>query len=115
MSFQDFMNKVRYWDNVAAKWMIRHFIILFFEFVLVIIFFFFFFNTLQFLDFVFDITRTDLTQRLLMTQTIYLGIIVVVMLLNSFWTLYLFNTLLRIQNALKDLNFYLSRQREKSQ
>ena len=38
MSFNDFMNKVRQWDNRTAQWIIRHFYILFFEMILVAIF-----------------------------------------------------------------------------
>lgn len=112
MGFKDFMNKVRYWDNQSAKWMMRHFYLLFFEFVLVIIFLIGFFNTTQLIDFSFAVARDDIVQRLLLTQSIYMLVIVLLMLLNSFWILYIFNCILRMQNTLKDVSFNLSRRRE---
>ena len=112
MSFQDVMNKIRYWDNLSAKWIIRHFYILFFEIVLIAIFIIFFFNITQLLDFMFDVQRDDLVQRLLLTDSINSSIIVLLLLLNSFWMLYLFSTLLRIQGTLKDVSFQLGRRRD---
>ncbi len=112
MSYQDFMNKVRYVDNLAAKWMLRHFYILFFEVVLVILFLIFFFNTIQFIDFSFDITRDNIIERLLLTQGVYQLIIVLLLLLNSFWMLYMFNCIMRIQSNLKDLSFTLTKRRD---
>ena len=112
MSYQDFMNKVRYWDNMAAKWMLRHFYILFFEFFLVALFLIFFFNTVQFIDYSFDIGKDNTVERLLLTQTVYNVVIVLLLLLNSFWMLYIFNCIMRIQSTLKDLNFNLSKRRD---
>ena len=50
MSFNDFMNKVRQWDNRTAQWMIRHFYILFFEIILVVLFIGVFVNALKVID-----------------------------------------------------------------
>ncbi|OGX24806.1 MAG: hypothetical protein A2787_00750 [Omnitrophica WOR_2 bacterium RIFCSPHIGHO2_01_FULL_48_9] len=112
MAFRDFMNRVRQWDNQSAKWMMRHFYLLFFEFVLVMIFLIGFFNTIQFIDFSFDVARDDIVQRLLLTQSVYMLVVVLLMLLNSFWILYIFNYILRMQNVLKDISFSLSRRRD---
>ena len=112
MNFQNFMNQVRHFDNLSAKWIVRHFYLLFFELVLVVIFAFFLFNTTQFLDFLFDVQRDDLVQRLLVTEAISLLIIVLLLLLGSFWMLYIFNTMLRMQNTLRDIAFHLSRKKD---
>jgi len=112
MSYQDFMNKVRYFDNLAAKWILRHFYILFFEILLVALFLIFFFNTVQFIDYSVDIGKENVVERLLLTQTVYTLVIVLLLLLNSFWMLYIFNCLMRIQNGLKDLNFNLTKRHE---
>lgn len=113
MGFNEFMSKIRYWDNQSAKWMMRHFYLIFFEFVIVIIFSYAFYNTIQFIDFAFDIRRDDITQRLLLTQTIYQLVIVLLMLLNSFWMLYIFNSIIRLRSILKDISFNLNRTRRR--
>ena len=113
MSFQDFMIKVRQWDNSCARWMLRHFYLLFFEFVLVIIFFFFLINTLKTIDISSDIGSNNIMEKLLLQQSINTLIIVFLLLLNSFWMLYVFNEIMRMRAVLKDINFGLSRRREK--
>ncbi len=113
MSFQDFMVKVRQWDNACARWMLRHFYILFFEFVLVIIFFSFLINTLKTIDISSDIASNNIMEKLLLQQSINTLMIVFLLLLNSFWMLYIFNEILRMRTSLKDINFGLSRRREK--
>ncbi len=111
MGFQEFMNKVRQWDNACARWMMRHFYFLFFECVLVLIFFVFFFNTLRAIDIGSAVSQDDVVQRLLFQQNTNMSIVIVLLLLNSFWMLFLFNGLNRIRLLLRDLNFTLSRRR----
>ncbi len=113
MSFQDFMVKVRQWDNACARWMLRHFYILFFEFVLVIIFFLFLFNTLKTLDISSNIGSRNIVEKLLFQQSIHTLMIIFLLLLNSFWMLYVFNELTRLRAVLKDISFGLSRRKEK--
>ena len=52
-------------------------------------------------------------ERLLLQQSINTLIIVFLLLLNSFWMLYVFNEIMRMRAVLKDINFGLSRRREK--
>lgn len=111
MSFQDFMGKIRQLDNQAARWMMRHFYILFFEFVLVIIFFIFFFNLLRSLDLGSRIPPNQILSQLLHQQLLNTQIIIVLLLLNSFWMLYIFNGMSRIRTILKEVSFHLSRRR----
>ena len=111
MSFQDFMNKVRYWDNLCARWMMRHFYIMFFEFVLVILFFMFFFNNIIGVDLPAPVDGTNNVETILMQQATNTRIIVVLMLLNSFWMLYIFNGMNRLRVILKEISFTLSRRR----
>ena len=109
MSFNDFMNKVRQWDNRTAQWMIRHFYILFFEMILVVIFIGVFVNALKVIDVAIDIHKNDIIERLLMVQSVNTLLIAILLLFNSFWLLYIFGGLLRLRNLLKDIDFNLSR------
>ena len=112
MSFNDFMAKVRYWDNQSAKWITRHFYLLFFEIVLVIIFLAFFVNVIKIIDLSVGAPEGGLIEHLLVAQSIHLSIIVMLMLLNSFWMLYMFNSILRLRSLLIDINFNLSKRPE---
>ena len=111
MSFDDFMAKVRQWDNRCAHWMMRHFYIMFFEFVLVIIFFVFLFNTFHTLDIRNEIPNNSLTEQLLVQQLTNTHLIILLMLLNSFWMLYIFNGMERLRVILKEISFNLSRRK----
>ncbi len=109
MGFNDFMNKVRQWDNRSAQWIVRHFYILFFEIILVVIFVATFMNALKIIDVGIDIQKGTLLERLLMTQSINTLLIVILLLFNSFWMLYIFGSLLRLRSLLKNIDFNLSR------
>lgn len=111
MSFNDFMNKVRYLDNLAAKWLMRHFYFMFFQIVLVGIFVFWFINTLSVVNTVQHVDETNNLERILATQSVNQTIIVLLFLLNSFWMLYVFNGIQRITTALKDMTYHLSKLR----
>lgn len=111
MSQNDFMNKVRYWDNLIAKWLMRHFYFMFFQIVLVIILVFWLTNTIQVIDASFQTADATPIERLVVTQSINTAIIVLLMILNSFWLLYVFNGIQRIRNVLKDVNFNISKLR----
>jgi len=115
MSFQDFMNKVRYWDNYYARLMMRHFYLIFFEFVLVIIFFIWFFKTLSSIDISARVSDNSILEQLVLQQITNTQIIVILMLLNSFWMLYMFNGINRLRTILKDISFSLSRRRSQSE
>jgi hypothetical protein len=107
----DFMNKVRQWDNRMAQWMIKHFYILFFEIILVGIFVAVFINTLKVIDINADIQRSNILERLLMAQSVNTLLIVILLLFNSFWILYIFSSLLRLRGLLKNIDFNLSKRR----
>ncbi len=111
MGLNDFMNKVRQWDNRSAQWIVRHFYILFFEFILVIIFVATFINSLKIFDASMDVQKSNILERLLMAQTVNTLLIVVLLLFNSFWILYIFNSLLRLRSLLKNIDFNLSHRR----
>ena len=113
MAFKDFMNSVRYWDNLAAKWLMRHFYFTFFQIVLVVVFVFWFINLFNTIDINVSVAPTNLTQKILISQSVNSTIIVFLLLLNSFWLLFMFNTLQRLLSALKDINFNLSRRNPK--
>lgn len=112
------MNKVRQWDNRSAQWIIRHFYILFFEIILVAIFIGVFINTLKIIDVNADLSHEasggTIIERLLMTQSANTLLIVILLLFNSFWMLYIFSSLLRLRSLLKNIDFNLSRRRHDS-
>lgn len=111
MGFNDFMNKVRQWDNRSAHWMMKHFYMLFFEFILVGVFVFFFMNTFKVIDARDHIPSYDPMANLLLAQTTNTSLIVVLLLFNSFWMLYIFNSILRLRGVLKNIEYNLSRKR----
>jgi hypothetical protein len=113
MSFNDFMNQIRQWDNTIAKWLMRHFYFMFFQLVLVIIMVFWLTNTVHVIDVSFQISESSLLEQLAVAQSINTSIIVLILLLNSFWVLYVFNGIQRIRNVLKDINFNISKLRFK--
>ena len=111
MGLNDFMAKVRYWDNRSAKWMMRHFYILFFEIFLVSIFVWCFINNLHLIDVGNAISPNNLLERLLLTQTINSTIIIVLLMLNSFWMLFIFSNILRFRSLLKEISFHVSKRK----
>ena len=111
MGYNDFMNKIRQWDNRTSQWIIRHFYILFFEIILVAIFLAVFVNALKIIDVSVDIQKTNIIERLLMTQTVNTLLIVILLLFNSFWMLYIFSSLLRLRSLLKNIDFNLGKRR----
>jgi hypothetical protein len=110
MSFPDLMNKVRQWDNRSAQWMMKHFYMIFFEFILVGVFVFFFMNSFKIVD-ASDHMAGDPVSNLLLAQTINTSLIVILLLFNSFWMLYIFNSILRLRGVLKNIDYNLSRRR----
>ena len=108
MSFQTVMNRVRQWDNKSNQWFIRHFYVLFFEIILVMAFVIFFALTINTLNISADIHKNVVSERLLLTQNYLFLLIVFLMLLNSFWMLFMFAGMLRIRNVLRNMDFNLS-------
>ena len=109
MGFNDFMNRVRQWDNRTSQWIIRHFYILFFEAILVAIFVGVFVNTLKIIDVNMDLHKDSVIERLLMAQSVNTLLIVILLLFNSFWMLYIFSSLLKLRSLLRNIDFNLSR------
>ena len=111
MAYKDFMTKIRYWDNLTAKWLMRHFYFMFFQIVLFVVFLFWFVNMFNVIDTNYQISRTSALERTIMTQSINTTIIVLLLLLNSFWLLYIFNGIQRLTNILKDISYNINRLR----
>lgn len=111
MGHKDIMNKIRYWDSLTAKWIMRHFYFMFFQIVLFVIFLFWFVNMFHVIDTTNQVNPNIAIEHTASTQNINLTIIVFIMLLNSFWMLYMFNTLNRMTLILKDISFNINRLR----
>ncbi len=115
MGFNDLTNTLRQWDNRSSQWFIRHFYIFFFEIILVAIFVAVFVNTLKIIDINTDLHRLSSPasplERLMFTQSINTLLIVILLLFNSFWMLYIFSSLLRLRSLLKNIDFNLSKRR----
>lgn len=111
MAYKDFMSKIRYWDNLTAKWLMRHFYFMFFQIVLFGIFLFWFVNMFNVIDTNYQVSRTSVLERAIMTQSINATIIALLLLLNSFWMLYIFNGIQRLTNILKDISYNINRLR----
>jgi hypothetical protein len=104
------MARVRYWDNRMAKWMIRHFYLLFFEIFLVFVFVGLFVITIQVIDVHAEMKNIP-SERLLFLETVVCILITLLLLLNSFWMLYIFNEMIRTRSTLKEISFNLTRRR----
>ena len=111
MAYNDFMNKIKQWDNRAAQWMSRHFYIILFEIILAIIFLLAFVNTLKILDTAFDIHKNNIIERLLLNQSINTTLIVVLLLLIALGILNIINSKARLRGVLKNIEFNLSKRR----
>ena len=112
MSYQYFMSKIRHWDNLTAKWLMRHFYLMFFQLVLVAVFVFWFVNTINLIDANTEAAHHEnLLTKILTIESTNVTILVLLLLLNSFWLLFIFNGIQRTIVILKDMNFHLSRLR----
>lgn len=116
MSYKNIISKVRYWDNLAAKWIMRHFYFMFFQAALLGIFLFWFVNMFDVIDANFQASQSSsVTEHILAAQSVNMTIIVLLILLNSFWMLFVFSAIQRISSLLRDMNYHLSRLRLPSQ
>ena len=106
------MNKVRYWDNLTAKWLMRHFYFMFFHIVLMIIFLFWFVNLFHVMDVSFSTREGSFTEEALASQSVNTAIIVFLLILNSFWMLYILNGMQRIMRVLKDIHYSIIKNRQ---
>ena len=111
MKYHDLLTKIRYWDNLTAKWFIRHFYFMFFQIILVAIFVLWFINLFGVIDAVLTPNEQTNLEKILTTQSINQTIIVFLMLLNSFWFLFVFNNIQRMRTLLRDISYHLSRLR----
>jgi len=111
MGFNDLMYKVKQWDNRAAQWMGRHFYIILFEAILAIIFILAFITALKLLNTSFNIQSGDITDQLILIQSIFTIFIVMLLLLISLGVLNLINSNTRHRSILKNIEFNLTKRR----
>ena len=109
MGYNEFMAKIRHWDNQSAKWMMRHFYFLFFQVFLILIFLIFFVNVLRVIDIGPGVAHNSVIEQLLLSQTINGLVIVILLLLNSFWTLFIFSSIIRLSSTLREISFNTSK------
>ncbi|MCA9407780.1 MAG: hypothetical protein H6755_05300 [Candidatus Omnitrophica bacterium] len=114
MPFNDIMNKVRKWDNMTAKWLMRHFYLTFFQIVLFIIFLFWFVNMFNVIDSNYQAAKDSAIQRIMIAQSNNITIIVFLLLLNSFWMLFMFSSMQRIRSQIREMSYHISRLRFQS-
>ena len=109
MGFSEFMAKMRDWDIRSSKWFTRHFYILFFEIFLLAVFFVFFANAIQVISVGNEVNPRSVSEKLLFAQSVNGLLIVLLIILNSFWIVHLFNTVIRYRAILKDISFNISK------
>jgi len=114
MSNSNFLSRIRRLDNMIARWVMRHFYFIFFQVILVIIFVFWLSNTVQIIDINFQISKNNLLEKILLTQSINTSIIVILLLLNSFWMLYILGGIQRLRNLLRDISYNIGKLRNKN-
>lgn len=113
MGFNDMMNKVRQWDNHTSQWITRHFYLLFFEAILAAIFVAMIVNALKLIDASVDMHNPSVLEKLLMAQSVNTLLVVILLLFNSFWMLYIFSSMLKMRSTLRNIDFNLSRRPER--
>jgi len=111
MAYNDLSNKIKQWDNRAAQWMGRHFYIILFEAILGIIFIMAFINALKILNTGFYVRKDDVTQQLLLSQSLNTTLIVMLLILIALGLLNIINNNTRLRGVLKNIEFSLSRRR----
>lgn len=111
MAQNDFINRVKRWDNHASQWLSRHFYIFLFEIILAIIFLLAFLNTLRTLNASLNIQKNNALHQLAITQSINSTLIVMLLILIALGILNIINNNTRIRNILKNIEFNLSRRR----
>ena len=107
MALRDVLAKFRHIDNLMSRWIIRHFYMIFFEILLVVVFVFLFIITIKVIDASLAVSPHSIIERLLLLQSVNSIIIVFLMLLNTFWMLYVFNSIIRMRSLLREINFNL--------
>ena len=114
MAYKDIMAKIRYLDNLAARWLMRHFYFMFFQIVLLVVAIFWFINIFDVIDTNYQSSKSSVLERAVMTQSVNMTIAVLLLLLNSFWMLYIFNGIQRLAILLKDINYNINRLRTRN-
>lgn len=112
MPLDEFMSKVRAWDNRCQRWLMRGAFFIFFELVLALVFCILLVNIMRFFDISTHSDNSDTIQQLLIQQTGNSLIIIGLLVLNSFWMLYMFSGINRLRLILKDISYSLMRRRQ---
>lgn len=107
--FKDVLNKLRYWDNKSAQWILRHFYILFFEVVLIVIFIFFFINAMSVVESGFDLDKTNQIEKLLHSQSVNTTLLLLLILFNSFWMLFIFRAIMSIRSSARSIEYNITK------
>ena len=93
--------------------MMRHFYIMFFQIILVTIIFFWFVNTISTIDLSQQSQHGTLAEKILVNMSSNMTILVFLVILNSFWLLFMFNGLIRLRSTIRDIHYSLSRMKTK--
>jgi hypothetical protein len=111
------MQKFRQWDYRAAQWMGRHFHVLLFQLILLCIFILAFINALRLINISFSVRNNNVTDQLLLNQSINTTLIVMLLILISLGVLNIINSNSRLRGVLKNIEFNLTKRRtdQKSQ
>ncbi len=104
--------KIRYWESLSSRWIFRNFYTLFFEILLLAIFVIFFTQAIHVIGLMDDVSKTDIIEQLLLSQSINILIIVILLLLNSFLMLFIFNSVIRFRPLLKEISYNTGRPRK---
>jgi H+/Cl- antiporter ClcA len=112
LSFNELANKLRQWDNRSNQWFSKNFSILLFEIVLAIVFFFFINTMMDVFTISAQVSRSNILEQIMLSQTGFLMLIVLLLIFNSFLMLYLFSNMLRMRGILKNMDYSLSRRRD---
>lgn len=111
MNLKALVKKLQYLDHKTARWLMRHFYFTFFQLVLLVVFVFWFRNLLDVIDISFHRTEETTIEASLHSMNVNSTIVCVLLLLNSFWMLYILNAMQRLANLIKDVSYNINRLR----
>lgn len=108
------IDKIRHWDKKSAQWILKHFYILFFEVVLVVIFIFFFINAMSVVELGFDLNKNSHVEKLLHTQSVNTTLLLLLILFNSFWMLFIFRAIMSIRSSARSIEYNIIKLRHQN-
>lgn len=104
-----FLEKYRQWDREVSKFLTRHFYFSFFQIVIGVVFAYWLISFINLLNILAKNKFETASELLLINQTLNISFMLFLLLLNSFWILYILNNSNRMANSMKNVSYNTGR------